>query len=234
MLNQSSTAKLVSQEIADTEKSFAPVVGIKSCKKMSGLKDIMEPGTELVIWQRTLPTEFRQWIRQVAPICLPHLQILVAPGDLRSALEPMLDECGLPAGSMRELMVCDITDLVNAFALITGSERVDLRLEHIDHDACWRFHIDIVETRLLTTYLGPATEWVQPVYAEQAINEQKNFSGPIERLCRDDVAIFKGGNAARGSGIVHRSPRLKGTGNKRLLLCLNKQSEVSPDPWDKR
>ena len=46
MLNQSSTAKLVSQEIADTEKSFAPVVGIKSCKKMIGLKDIMEPGTE--------------------------------------------------------------------------------------------------------------------------------------------------------------------------------------------
>ena len=234
MLDQVNAKKLKPQETEDIETTNRLAAGIKSCEKIDGLEAINEMGTELVIWHRDLPPGFNEWITELSPSCLPHLRIFVAPKDVRLALEPLFDECGLPKVGMRELLIEDIAKLVHAFSEVTGSERVDLRLEHINHDACWRFHIDNVEARLLTTYLGATTEWVHPAYAQQAINEQKFFSGPLERLAIDDVAIFKGKSAASCDGIVHRSPPIKGTGKSRLLLCLNQKSEVSPDPWDNR
>jgi len=186
---------------------------------------------ELVIWQRSLPSCLRAWIDRTKVSNLPEIRILVKPDDLRPALEPLLDGCGLPAGDMRHLLVEDVGNLVRTFAGITGSDRVDVRLERISHDACWKFHRDTVEARLVTTYRGPTTEWVQMAHAERALHDQTEFTGPLERLGDHDVAMFKGNRAGPSSGIVHRSPPVAGTGRTRLFLCLNKRSAVSPDPW---
>ena len=137
----------------------------------------------------------------------------------------------MPPGDMRNLLLSDVDDLVSAFARITQSDLVDVRLECVSHDACWKFHRDCVEARMLTTYRGPATEWVRPIHAKRALREQKRFKGPVEHLRVHDVAIFKGSCAGEGSGIVHRSPPIAGTGGTRLLLCLNKPSDASPEPW---
>ena len=231
MLYQINKERMISQQMDDTRITGDLARRIKTCLKIHGLNAIKETGTELVIWHRTLSPGFKEWIDKSTPSIPPHLRVFIAPGDIRLALNPLLDEYGLPKDSMRELWINDITKLAYAFSRITESKRVDLRLENIDNDACWRFHIDYVEVRLLTTYRGSTTEWVQPAYAKQAINQQKEFSGPLERLDIDDVAIFKGKGTAHANGIVHRSPPLAGTGS-RLLLCINKQSELSPDPWD--
>ena len=111
------------------------------------------------------------------------------------------------------------------------SDLVDVRLERVSHDSCWKFHRDFVEARLLTTYRGPGTEWVQPIHAERALRAQKRFKGPLEHVRGNDVALFKGNCAGPGSGIVHRSPPIAGTGCTRLLLALNRQSAASPEPW---
>ena len=137
----------------------------------------------------------------------------------------------MPPGDMRDLLIGDVDDLVSAFAGITRSDLVDVRLGRVSHDACWKFHRDYVEARLLTTYRGPATEWVQPIHAERALRAQKRYKGPLEHIRSNDVAIFKGSYAGPGSGIVHRSPPIAGTGCTRLLLCLNKPSAASPEPW---
>jgi hypothetical protein len=208
-------------------------VGIETCDAAEGLAAINKPELELVIWRRVLPLCLRNWLERLDASCLPDLRALVRPVDLRRAVEPYLDECGLPRGDMRNLLLSDVDDLVSAFARITQSDLVDVRLERVSHDACWKFHRDCVEARLLTTYRGPATEWVQPIHAERALREQKLFNGPLEHLRLHDVAIFKGSCAGPGSGIVHRSPPIAGTGQTRLLLCLNKRSDVSPEPWPK-
>jgi len=218
----------------DSVRTGQPVTltdGIETCQTADGLARLNEDGTELVIWQRTLPDGFREWIEGVDASNLPHFRLLVAPDDLCRALEPLLDDCGLPAGTMRDTLVSDIDGLVRTFAEITDVDEVDIRLESIDHDACWRFHRDTVDARLLTTYRGPATEWVSPTHAEVAIADQLDFEGPLERLGDDDVAIFKGKTAGPETGIVHRSPPIEGTGLTRLLLCLNKQTVVSPSLW---
>jgi len=206
-------------------------VEIITCTTRSGLSSIKRPGTELVIWEREPSRAFRQWLDQIDASRLPSLRMLVSPDELRTAIEPIFDDCGLAACAMRDLLVQDVEELVYAFAEITGCERVDVRLEAVSHDACWRFHRDAVEARLLTTYRGPSTEWVHMPYADRALSEQKQFDGPLERMSTHHVAFFKGSSSESGSGVVHRSPAVAGSGCTRLLLCLNEQSLVSPDPW---
>ena len=212
-------------------QSLVTGTGIGTCDGPEGLAAISRPDMELMIWRRAVPHRLTTWLEKIGSSRHPDARILVEPSNFRRAIEPHLDECGMPAGRMREYLVGDIDFLVSAFDGITKSGLVDVRLERISHDACWKFHRDCVEARLLTTYYGPTTEWVQPPHAARALWEQQEYKGPIEHLRIHDVAIFKGSCAASGNGIVHRSPPIAGTGRTRLLLCLNTRSPASPEPW---
>ena len=216
----------------EADTTPAPLAaGIGTCDEADGLAAIHKPGMELVIWRRALPACLQTWLEDMDASRLPGLRLLVRPGTFRHAVEPHLDDCGMPPGDMRDLLVADVEELVLTFSGITGSDLVDVRLERVRDDACWKFHRDCVDARLLTTYRGPSTEWVHPVHAERALHEQTAYEGPLERLRVHDVAIFKGRCAGPGSGIVHRSPPIAGSGQTRLLLCLNKPSSASPEPW---
>ena len=204
---------------------------IRTCGSMSGLAAIGSPSTELVIWKRALPPKLRDWLNQIPVPVLPNLRLLIKSDELRPALEPLLNQCGMRAGDMRDLLIADIAKLIQVFSCITAKARVDVRLERVDDNACWKFHRDSVDARLLTTYRGPTTEWVQPEHGERAILEQQSFTGPLEHLSAHDVALFRGTAAKTGRGIVHRSPPIVGTGCTRLLLCLNEPTVASPDPW---
>lgn len=206
---------------------------ITSCETREGLAKIKDPGAQLVIWERSFSLSFRDWINQVDPACLPDLRLLVEPSNLRDAMVPLLEDCGLMKDPMCELLLEDVNSLVHAFVEITDSPLVDVRLDRITGDACWKFHRDTVEARLLTTYRGSTTEWVPMSHADEAVQDQRDYDGPLERLGAFDVAVFKGSCAGPNDGIVHRSPPISGTGETRLLLCLNQPTVVSPEPWVK-
>lgn len=214
-----------------TDAPAALATGIETCDTATGLSAIHDPATGLVIWKRTVPLCLQTWIERLDPACLPALRILVRPEDLRVAIEAELDDCGMPPGDMRDLLIADVDDQVSVFSKVVATDLVDVRLECITHDACWKFHRDCVEARFLTTYRGPGTEWVRSVYSDRALLEQKDFDGPIERIGLHDGVLFKGSTAGPGIGIVHRSPPIEGTGDTRLLLCLNRPSVTSPPPW---
>lgn len=205
--------------------------GICTVGQRAELSAITAPTTELVIWERSFPRQFQVWLDQLDSSSFQNLRVLIQPDHLPRAIKPHLDECDIGAGDMRDFLIKDIGELISVFAGITNSRLVDVRLDVISHDACWKFHRDWVERRLLTTYRGPTTEWVRPQYAARAMSEQKRFTGPVEQLQENSVAIFKGSCASSGKGIVHRSPPIEGSGFKRLLLCLNQQSDVSPEAW---
>ncbi|MBO88218.1 MAG: hypothetical protein CMP14_01740 [Rickettsiales bacterium] len=204
---------------------------VRTCGTRDELAVIKDPEVKLVIWQRELSTDLSTWLEQLRPAELPDLRVLTTAKDLTKALHSEFDGDVLPNKDMRDLFVKDIHLLVTKFAAITRNTLVDVRLERISHDACWKFHFDAVEKRLLTTYRGPNTEWIQPEHSTEALRKQRDYSGPIESLKHNDVAIFKGSRAETGMGIVHRSPPIADTGFTRLLLCLNAPSIVSPEPW---
>ena len=231
MLDEKSGEEMLVHQTESSLEINKRTQAIKSSLTLGGLDQIQSPNIDLVIWHRTLPNHFQNWLQCLTASNFPQIRILVAPYAVSSALGPMLDAFGLPISDMRDFLVNDISELVRAFSIISESELVDIRLEHIDHDSCWRFHTDVVDFRLLTTYIGPGTEWVNPRHAENAIIDQKKYSGPLEQLKLAEVAIFKGKKASKTDGIVHRSPPIEDSGGSRLLLCLNKSSEVSPPAW---
>ena len=199
-----------------------------TCASVDGLEYIKKLDVELAIWRRALPPQFQKWLEDIDPLQLPKLRILVHSTELRCAIISCFNDSGMAGGEMRDFLINDIEELVRTYSRIAKTRLVDVRLERINHDACWKFHRDFVRTRLLTTYRGPSTEWVHPQHATQAMREQKDFKGPTEELERFDVAIFKGSSAGSGDGIVHRSPPIEGTGYSRLLLVLNEESFTSP------
>lgn len=214
-----------------TGASAVRAAGIETCETPAGLSAIHDPDTGLVIWKRAVRLTLQTWIDGLDGACLPALRVLLRPEEQRQAIEPQLDDCGMPAGKMRDLLIDDIDDQVAIFSKVVATDLVDLRLECITHNACWKFHRDCVEARFLTTYRGPGTEWVHPGDAERALVEQTDFNGTIERIGLQDSVLFKGSTAGLGIGVVHRSPPIEGTGDIRLLLCLNKPSVTSPPPW---
>ncbi len=224
------TNSIIPHEAADptNSNSMGKNGSVVTCASIDGLEEIEKLDVELAIWRRALPPQFQKWLEDLDPSQLPNLRMLIDPNDLRCAIISCFDDSGMPSGEMRDFFTNDIEQLVRTYARIAKTRLVDVRLERINHNACWKFHRDFVRTRLLTTYRGPATEWVDPQHAAQAMREHKDFKGPTEELARFDVAIFKGSSAGSGDGIVHRSPPIEGTGCSRLLLVLNEESFTSP------
>lgn len=195
---------------------------------------IHDPAVELVVWERSLSFDLAAWLEAVPPRQLPDGRLLVTEPDLSAALAAMLDSCGTPDGPLRAAFLHDVVALAAGFLATMASDTVDLRLQAIRDDACWKFHRDCVAARLLTTYRGPGTQWVQPAHSAAALSRQKSYEGPIRQFPRHAVGLFKGSCTPPAKGIVHRSPAIAATGTTRLVLCLNLPSAASPALWNSR
>lgn len=216
----------------DTRASAANPAGrIVEGASSALLRRIRQPAVELAIWKRRLAPDLARWLDSLPEENLPDGRVLAQAADLIPALTALLDAAGTPDGGMRTAFLADVVGLAKLYMDITGSRLVDIRLDAIHHDACWKFHRDCVAARLLTTYRGPGTQWVRPADDAAALAGQKSYRGPVQQFPRHAVGLFKGSCAPPASGIVHRSPAIAGTGATRLLLCLNPPSPASPEPW---
>ena len=114
----------------------------------------------------------------------------------------------------------DVRLLVGVYADLFAADHVGLRLKVMGAPMCPRFHVDHVGVRMVCTYHGPGTEWLEPGdvdrsrigHAAGGLPDTESglilHRAPIQRLDPFDVGLFKGeawpGNAGRGA--VHRSP----------------------------
>ena len=193
-----------------------------------GLSAITEPGVELGLWTRTLDPVLNAWVDELEAPGIPHGRVLVAAGDAAAGVRGIMNHfpSGHQAGA--QAFVEDVARLAALFSRLTGAELIDIRIDHIRHDACWKFHRDAVPLRLITTYRGPGTEIVPPARSADALRDQQSYKGSLMRVPHQSVAVFKGALSA-SSGIVHRSPPIAGQDISRLMVCLNTRSAVSPE-----
>lgn len=195
------------------------------------LSTILDPDVSLAIWERSPPRLLLDGMAGLCPAHLPHGRVLAWLPDAQAALAGILAETPIGATALGRSLLDDMLMLVRRFALIAGTDIVDIRLDRLRHDACWKFHRDQVRLRLLATYRGPVTQIVPQAHAEEALREQRAYRGPLADLPDGAVALFKGAQAGPGTGVVHRSPPIAGTGTVRSLLCLNLPSDTSPRLW---
>jgi cytochrome P450 len=137
----------------------------------------------------------------------------------------------------RSWLSSDVRMLLTHFARFTRARRLRVWLGAVQSDQCRKFHVDYVRYRLVTTYLGPGTEWVPdhavcrdalqdsrecPLEANRAIVPDPSA---VRRAVAGEVLLMKGARHAQQRGAVHRSPPIEGTGAVRVLLSVSSVEE---------
>ncbi len=133
-----------------------------------------------------------------------------------------LKECGL--------IIQDIHKLLHIFKEISYTKNFLLLLTTVNTNMCRRFHTDGNDLRMLCTYSGPGTLWL----TEDNVNRKVlNTGGDNERIVIDEskiqqaktgsVLILKGTLYPQQgtSAVVHRSPTIEESSEKRLLLRID-------------
>ena len=183
------------------------------------LDAILRDAVDLAIWERALAAGLSAAIGQADLGGVEFLRFetpadRVAEELCLAFLEAGIEGDGWALAEDAQLLAC-------AFARNLGIDDVAIRLEHVTGDACRRFHADYVSARLITTYSGPGTQWLD---AGAAARHEAGIAPPpteIRQLREGDVGIFKGRRWPGATSIVHRSPPILASGAARLLLVID-------------
>jgi hypothetical protein len=175
-----------------------PVVRTRS---LAGIEAVFDPGVHLVVWERrdaAVRRRARAW-----PTAVGRAMHTVAAQ--RADAAQLAERLGLEAAPA---LAADVAMLCDLFETITGATTLGLRLDVTDRATCPVFHVDRVTLRLMTTYRGPGTEWLEDGVARQAR--------------AGDVLFAKGETWPQlaAGPCQHRSPRPR-PGETRVLLTLD-------------
>ncbi len=127
-------------------------------------------------------------------------------------------------------LIKDLKKQIELFYQVTRSSSFNLLLATVTSDMCRRFHTDMNDLRMLCTYSGPGTLWL----TEDNINKDALYSkegdkpiaideNGIQQAPSGAVIILKGGlyPKAGSKAILHRSPSVEESAQKRLLLRID-------------
>ena len=193
-----------------------------------GLTRIFDPEIQLAQWRRPADPVIADWLAAHASDLGSGLRQTLAPGQ-----QPDLGR--LPAGAGRGALTADIALLAEILGELLDASSIGYRLEVVGQAMCPRLHVDRVGIRLLCTYRGPGTEWVEDASVDRRFlgaascgqpDERSGLLLPghrIEAITQFAVALLKGslwqGNGGRS--IVHRSPAVAAEQAPRVLLAMD-------------
>ncbi|MBK8252537.1 MAG: DUF1826 domain-containing protein [Polyangiaceae bacterium] len=165
---------------------------------------------QLVEWAKRFPAQFDE------TVCMPSYDLSAAT---RGLAEPA-----------RAWLTMDVALLIAHLADLADARRLRVSFGAVRTDQCRKFHIDYVRYRLVTTYVGPGTEWIpdEAVRREaldhppdcpcDANKEIVRDSSAIRHAVPGEVIVMKGALHPGHRGAVHRSPPIEGTGRVRVVL----------------
>ena len=190
------------------------------------LQNIADPVVNLSLWQRPPQPAIAEELSVLRARQLPDVRVPTTMESFDDDICTHLRQHGLnPAGF--EHFRADLQLLADHFAGVSGGRDLKFRLVTTDDDNCRRFHVDTRHMRMLCTYRGPGTEWL----TDDQVDREALLSGaPNEAVIRFGqpshfepfwVGIFRGETGSSGNGLVHRSPPIEGSGQTRVLFCLD-------------
>lgn len=194
------------------------------------LADVYQDEVNMAIWQRRLRPELvRAATTLLASTSTLKLACTVSASD---CIDVMTHELG--GDQHANFLARDIGNLVDMYCCLFDLDQVAIRLTKLDQAMCPKFHVDHVPARLVTTYQGVGSEWLENGVVDRRRLGRASAGIPdeqsglyrqqheIQKLKVGDVALLKGeswiGN--EGRGIVHRSPAIA-EGESRLLMTFD-------------
>ncbi|NJM90868.1 MAG: DUF1826 domain-containing protein [Myxococcales bacterium] len=182
----------------------------------------------LVSWYRELPcgldAQLLEWAER-SPAQFDEV-VDMPTYDLSAATRGLAE----PA---RLWLTADVAVLVARLAHLSDARRLRVSLGVVRNDQCRKFHVDYVRYRLVTTYVGPGTEWVadeavrrgeldHPLRGSYDANREiVRDASAIRHAVPGEVILMKGALHPSRRGAVHRSPPIEGTGQVRVVLTVS-------------
>jgi len=185
---------------------------------------VLAPNINVCTWLRAPPRSVE--IEETAPldVFLRRTRSRSIPDALVAFVAPLPKTLG-----------ADVVDLARLYCALSDAAMIHVQLNVVSTDKCKRFHVDNLRLRMVSTYVGPGTEWMPEAHvnryavydcdcAAHASNDALvNDERRIQRVPTGAVAILKGeafpGN--KGNGIIHRSPPIMADGKLRLVLTID-------------
>lgn len=160
-------------------KNPAPLRGQQASFKIDSARAVLErigdSAINLALWQRSVPDAVTQALQVWGRSTQGTVEREVAACGYR--LSPFLVGIG---GAARRWLYRDIDALVRQFAELSGAARLRLCFGPIRSAHCRKFHVDHFRMRLITTYVGPATEWVPN---EAVARHALEYDAPTRAMC---------------------------------------------------
>lgn len=164
-------------------------------------------------------------INQIRPLKY-NIRSYMNPNELIQLFEKDLPLSRYSIG--RKSLIDDLVDLSKHFFDQTISKNIHIQLEVIKTNMCRLFHVDNMRQRLLCTYKGPGTEWLDHSNVKReglgkGCNEKivKDFS-KINRAKTFEVLLLKGKKyGEKEPAMVHRSPQIEEVSKTRVLLKID-------------
>lgn len=197
----------------------------KAVSDVKVLEQLQRDEVSLVSWRRALPSgldqELVEWSRSF-PAQVDEV-VSIPSYELSAALSGLTEP-------VRAWLSMDIAILLVRLAHLAGVRRLRVSFGAVRTDQCRKFHVDYVRYRLVTTYVGPGTEWVPddavrrealdhpPDCPCDANKEIVRDASAIRHAAPGEVIVMKGARHSNGRGGVHRSPPIEGTGRVRVVL----------------
>jgi hypothetical protein len=208
------------------------------------LSQVKRRGKNLAIWLRQ-PKNAAVFdtIKDVHVHVDVHADVAAVAAVVAAALADPVKEVPL---ALARALVADVRRLAPIAARLDGMRLVRAKVHTCDGDECRQFHVDHVGHRLITTYAGPGTDWLEDDAARRAhlggrcleartVDAVNNAIVAdwtrVHRLPRFSVAAFRGGKCVDDAtgAIVHRSPPIAGTGIRRLRLVVEAADAAAVD-----
>jgi hypothetical protein len=206
--------------------SSAP--SIAEARSLTGLVQIFEPSVQLCHLPRPVDRLIDAYLQAAALRMGQGLRQVV---EIRQGFSA----AHLPDLPGRQALVNDIDFLLALYGDLLDCAHAVLRLEVINRAMCPRFHVDHTGIRLLCTYRGPGTEWLEEGCANRsklghgARGQADEHSGlvidpnGIGHVAPHAIALLKGDlwQDNTGRGAIHRSPAVTPEAAPRVLLALD-------------
>ena len=167
--------------------------------EVADLAEIYQPNVQVCSWQRSIDPQITKYLSGLSYRGKLQLIETLKPGA-HAALDT------LPAGVGRQQLLADLALLTEIFCELLGCQAVGLRGALINHAMCPKWHIDKVPIRLLCTYDGPGTEWLD----DQSVSRNslsEHTDGACQRAMLGEVVLLKGAlwqdNEGQGLSLIH-------------------------------
>ncbi len=168
----------------------------------------------LTVWERPAEPALATLLKGE----LADVRFAAALSALEATLETELTDAGYPATEARSALAADVIALAERYADIMQLDAVSVRLAIVTTNSCRKFHADYVKARLITTYVGTGTQWIDAEDAARIARGEEPQR--INTFKAGDVGLFKGKMLTQ-TPAIHRSPPIEDSGETRLMLVLD-------------